>query len=70
MSLREEREKIIPKPKDFPEEILNRWDLWYTEKNYKKNKLYKLLMFLRKKGMNLNKFLTKKLKENKQNQKK
>ncbi|PXW07103.1 hypothetical protein C8D70_12318 [Chryseobacterium sp. CBTAP 102] len=66
MSLKNVREKIVQKANDIPEEILTQWDRWYVEKNYKKNKLYKLLFFLREKGADLNKFFDQEIKESKQ----
>lgn len=58
------REKFF-KPKDLPKSVISQWQMHYLDNNFEKNKFFRLAIFLRKKGANLNHFFDQYIDENK-----
>lgn len=60
--LRALRKKTIKETEELDEILGKEWQKWYIEKHYKKNGLFKFLLYIRSKGANINKFLDSHLK--------
>ncbi|CAM3261897.1 MULTISPECIES: hypothetical protein [Elizabethkingia] len=54
------------KIKDLPPSVISQWQVHYLDKNFEKNKFFRLALFLRKKGANLNHFFDTYIEENKE----
>ncbi|MDV4099069.1 hypothetical protein CMT22_17745 [Elizabethkingia anophelis] len=58
--LKELRKQTVKNPEELDMFFENKkWVKWYVEKNYEKDKVFNYLLFLRGKGVNINKFLDK-----------
>lgn len=53
--LRGLRKKIF-RPKDLPQNVMKKWDLFYLDNHFEENKFFRLCVFLRDKGVDLNAF--------------
>lgn len=54
--LRKLRKTHIKNATELDHFMGNDWDKWYVEKNFKASKVFRYLLFLRMKKVNLNKF--------------